>query len=88
MDWWALFGGFHMKDRLQKLMVAAWEFAKEVIKTNPGREMREWKYLYNLRQSLCDELEQNTADYKLMRTITNAVLDWYEDCSKEGKKNG
>lgn len=75
-----------MKEQLNKLLVAAWEFAKTVIKTNP-QEIRDWKYLYNLRQSLCDELEENTIDYKLMRTVTNAVLDWYED-KRRNDNNG
>lgn len=70
-----------MKDRLQKLMVAAWEFAKECINTNP-QEVRDWKYLYNLRQQLCDTIT-NKNDYVLIRTITNAVLEWYESIRRE-----
>lgn len=74
-----------MQDELKKVMVAAWEYAKEVIKTNP-QDLRDWKYVYSLRQELCDQFEQNTTNYRFVRKVTSDFLDWYEDMQKEGKE--
>lgn len=74
-----------MKDKMQKLMVEVWEYGKKVIEIHPENK-EQWREVYNLRQAICDS-HSNNDDYILIRTMTNAFLDWYESSMRNNNGN-